>query len=84
MITWVFNLLKEVLFCVVDERDVLVWGFGTLGVGPNVTSSTTPQVIPPTLFGRNELAPEKLVKDLTCGINHFAATTSRYFCITTE
>nr|XP_022314490.1 RCC1-like G exchanging factor-like protein [Crassostrea virginica] len=59
-----------------DERDVLVWGFGTLGVGPNVTSSTTPQVIPPTLFGRNELAPEKLVKDLTCGINHFAATTN--------
>lgn len=61
-----------------DKNDVLVWGFGALGVGPNVTTSSTPQTIPPTLFGRNEMAPDKLVKDITCGINHFAARTNDF------
>ncbi|XP_062569071.1 RCC1-like G exchanging factor-like protein [Saccostrea cucullata] len=61
-----------------DNNEVLVWGFGSLGLGPNVQSSSTPQAIPPTLFGRNELAPEKLVVDVTCGINHFAARTNDY------
>lgn len=66
---------------IVDKNEVLVWGFGALGVGPNVTTSSTPQTIPPTLFGRNEMAPDKLVKDITCGINHFAARTSVYIYI---
>lgn len=64
--------------CIVDKNEVLVWGFGALGVGPSVKSASAPQAIPPTLFGQNELAPDKLVKDIACGINHFAARTSVY------
>ncbi|XP_048729246.1 RCC1-like G exchanging factor-like protein isoform X2 [Ostrea edulis] len=61
-----------------DKNEVLVWGFGALGVGPSVKSASAPQAIPPTLFGQNELAPDKLVKDIACGINHFAARTNDY------
>ena len=37
-----------------DRADcrVLTWGFGLLGLGPNLTTAKTPQEIPQVLFGR--------------------------------
>ena len=31
---------------------VFAWGFGLLGLGPNLTTAKTPQEIPQVLFGR--------------------------------
>lgn len=59
-----------------DHGDVYVWGYGILGVGPSVDGSETPRLIPPTLFGRNELNEDSHVVHITSGMNHFAALTS--------
>lgn len=65
-------------FCMIvnDQGDVFVWGFGLLGLGPNVQHTATPKQIPPTLFGRNEFNPECVVKKISCGISHLAAVTN--------
>ncbi|CAG4977012.1 unnamed protein product [Parnassius apollo] len=65
-------------FCLIvnDQGDVFVWGFGLLGLGPNVQHSTNPKQIPPALFGRNEFNPESTVQKVACGIGHLAAVTN--------
>ncbi|GAB1606706.1 RCC1-like G exchanging factor-like protein [Argonauta hians] len=60
-----------------DSGEVFTWGFGILGRGPNVQSSTTPTKLPSPLFGTNELDPSKSVVSLKCGIYHFVALTNR-------
>lgn len=40
------------------------WGFGPIGKGPNVTYSKAPTLIPPTLFGQNELTPDAKVRSI--------------------
>ncbi|XP_041361472.1 RCC1-like G exchanging factor-like protein [Gigantopelta aegis] len=58
-----------------DAGEVYVWGYGILGKGPVVDASEAPQLIPKTLFGQSELQPDVKVKDIDCGIGHFAALT---------
>jgi len=55
---------------------VFTWGFGLLGLGPNVTSAKTPQEIPQVLFGRNAFSPESTVASLAAGLGHQAALTN--------
>ncbi|RVE49615.1 hypothetical protein evm_005747 [Chilo suppressalis] len=65
-------------FCLIvnEQGDVFVWGYGLLGLGPNVQHSTKPKVIPAPLFGRNEFNPESAVEKVACGIGHLAAITN--------
>lgn len=58
-----------------ENGDVFIWGYGILGLGPNVDQSSHPKQIPATLFGRNEFNPNSRVKSLSCGISHMAAIT---------
>lgn len=50
-----------------------MWGFGILGLGPNVDHIRTPTQIPATLFGRNEFSPNSRVTNIFSGISHMAA-----------
>ena len=47
------------------------WGYGGLGGHPGVEMSRTPQRLPRQLFGGDKLT------HIDCGINHFAAITSK-------
>ncbi|KAM9788931.1 RCC1-like G exchanging factor-like protein [Neosynchiropus ocellatus] len=58
-----------------EKGEVFVWGYGILGKGPNLSESSTPEKIPPTLFGRSEFSPSVSVSKIRCGLNHFAAVT---------
>ncbi|XP_026319558.1 RCC1-like G exchanging factor-like protein [Hyposmocoma kahamanoa] len=65
-------------FCLIvnEHGDVFVWGFGLLGLGPNVHHSPKPKQIPAPLFGRNEFNPDSMVVKVACGIGHLAAITN--------
>lgn len=65
-------------FCMIlnDSGDVFVWGFGILGLGPQVDYCGKPTLIPPTLFGRNPFNPENRVLSVSCGLNHLTAINS--------
>ncbi|WAR16010.1 RCC1L-like protein, partial [Mya arenaria] len=58
-----------------EKGEVYVWGFGVLGKGPKVDVLTRPSLLPPPLFGRNELSPDVRVKQIKSGISHFGAVT---------
>lgn len=58
-----------------EKGEVFVWGYGILGKGPKLSESSTPEMIPPTLFGRSEFSPSVAVTRIRCGLNHFAAVT---------
>lgn len=62
-------------FCAVlnEAGDVFVWGFGILGLGPQVEHLKQPTLIPPTLFGRNAFNLNNRVTSITSGMNHLAA-----------
>lgn len=53
-----------------------MWGYGLLGLGPNVQHTAKPKQIPPALFGRNEFNPECRVEKVASGISHLAAITN--------
>lgn len=65
-------------FCAVlnEAGDVFVWGFGLLGLGPQVDYVKKPQIIPPTLFGRNPFNPQSRVISINCGMSHMTAINS--------
>ncbi|XP_042908664.1 RCC1-like G exchanging factor-like protein [Parasteatoda tepidariorum] len=64
---------------VVNEKgNVHVWGYGILGQGPNVSSSKIPTLLPQPLFGANEFNSDVKVKQIVCGLNHFAALTNHH------
>ncbi|XP_026738731.1 RCC1-like G exchanging factor-like protein [Trichoplusia ni] len=65
-------------FCLIvnEAGDAFVWGYGLLGLGPNVQTCPKPKQIPPALFGRNEFNPNCSVKKVACGIGHLAAITN--------
>lgn len=67
------NLLLVLPFS--DQGEVFVWGYGILGKGPKLSESSTPEMIPPTLFGRSDFSPSVRVCRIRCGLNHFAAVT---------
>jgi hypothetical protein len=58
-----------------DQGDVYVWGFGIVGLGPKVEQINKPTLMPPTLFGKNDLNPESKVADVQAGLYHFTALT---------
>ncbi|XP_075888092.1 RCC1-like G exchanging factor-like protein isoform X2 [Nelusetta ayraudi] len=60
-----------------DQGEVFVWGYGILGKGPKLSESSTPERIPPTLFGRSDFSPSVCVRRIRCGLNHFSAVTDR-------
>ncbi|XP_016532769.1 RCC1-like G exchanging factor-like protein isoform X1 [Poecilia formosa] len=60
-----------------EKGEVFVWGYGILGKGPNLSESSNPERIPPTLFGRSEFNPSVAVVKIRCGLSHFAAVTDR-------
>uniref|UniRef100_A0A3Q3AZU0 RCC1 like n=1 Tax=Kryptolebias marmoratus TaxID=37003 RepID=A0A3Q3AZU0_KRYMA len=60
-----------------ENGEVFVWGYGILGKGPELSESSTPEMIPPTLFGRSEFNPTAPVAKIRCGLSHFAAVTER-------
>lgn len=65
-------------FCAVlnEDGNMFTWGFGILGMGPNVEHSAVPLAIPPTLFGRNAFNPTNRITSIACGLNHMAAINS--------
>ncbi|XP_041975714.1 RCC1-like G exchanging factor-like protein [Aricia agestis] len=66
-------------FCLIcnEQGDAFVWGFGLLGLGPNVQHASVPKLIPPPLFGRNEFNTDTMVKKVACGISHLMAITNQ-------
>ncbi|XP_025091347.1 RCC1-like G exchanging factor-like protein [Pomacea canaliculata] len=60
-----------------DKGQVFVWGYGILGKGPALSSSSTPTQIPETLFGRSEIHPNIKVTEIDCGLDHFVACTDQ-------
>ncbi|XP_068600698.1 RCC1-like G exchanging factor-like protein [Brachionichthys hirsutus] len=59
-----------------DQGQVFVWGYGILGKGPKLSESSTPEMIPSSLFGRSEFSPAS-VRAVRCGLHHLAAVTDR-------
>ena len=53
---------KNIFFT--ERGEVYSWGFGHLGRGKDNMISTTPELIPPTLFGANEFSPDVKVINL--------------------
>ncbi|XP_058801821.1 RCC1-like G exchanging factor-like protein [Phymastichus coffea] len=66
-------------FCMVlnNEGDVFVWGYGILGLGPEVQSVRKPTLIPKTLFGVNAFEPNTKVIKIFSGINQLGALTNQ-------
>lgn len=60
---------------IAENGDCFVWGYGILGLGPQVDHRAQPVQIPATLFGRNEFAPNSRVCAVYAGISHMAAVT---------
>lgn len=52
---------------------VLVWGFGCLGLGPITLQAERPQLIPPALFSPALPFSEHRITDLVSGLHHFMA-----------
>lgn len=68
------------LWIVSEKGEVFVWGYGILGKGPKLSESSTPEMIPSTLFGLSEFNPSVAVTRIRCGLNHFAAVTGKNVC----
>uniref|UniRef100_A0A3P8WC91 RCC1 like n=1 Tax=Cynoglossus semilaevis TaxID=244447 RepID=A0A3P8WC91_CYNSE len=60
-----------------EKGQVFVWGYGILGKGPDLSETSNPEMIPPTLFGQTEFNPSVCVTKVRCGLSHFAAVTDR-------
>uniref|UniRef100_A0A3Q2CFD9 RCC1 like n=1 Tax=Cyprinodon variegatus TaxID=28743 RepID=A0A3Q2CFD9_CYPVA len=58
-----------------EKGQVFVWGYGILGKGPKLSESSSPEMIPSSLFGRSEFSPSVAVVQIRCGLSHFAAVT---------
>lgn len=65
-------------FCMILNNDgnVYVWGYGILGLGPQVQKISKPTMIPPTLFGNNVYNRNVKVTNIYCGISQLAALTN--------
>lgn len=65
-------------FCMVLNNlgEVYVWGYGILGLGPQVQHTVRPTLIPPVLFGKNDYDKDVKVLKIFSGMSHLAALTS--------
>lgn len=59
-----------------EAGDMFVWGFGILGLGPEVDHIKSPTLIPPTLFGKNAFNSASRVLSIKAGLTHLAAINS--------
>nr|CAB3265494.1 Williams-Beuren syndrome chromosomal region 16 protein homolog [Phallusia mammillata] len=59
-----------------ENGEVFVWGYGILGKGPELESTSWPSQIPMTLFGQTNFNPDIKVTQIACGLSHFAAINS--------
>lgn len=66
-------------FLITEKGQVFVWGYGILGKGPDLSETSNPEMIPPTLFGQTEFNPSVCVTKVRCGLSHFAAVTGKTF-----
>ncbi|XP_053674248.1 RCC1-like G exchanging factor-like protein [Anopheles nili] len=66
-------------YCLIlnDQGDVFCWGYGILGLGPEVQHRPIPTRISSALFGRNEFNPNSRVVAIACGITHSAAVNDQ-------
>ncbi|XP_015587442.1 RCC1-like G exchanging factor-like protein [Cephus cinctus] len=64
-------------FCMIlnNTGNVYVWGYGILGLGPQVQRVLKPTLIPSTLFGLNAYETNSQVSKIYCGISHLSAVT---------
>lgn len=64
--------------CIVlnENHDVFVWGYGILGKGPALESTSTPSLIPAPLFGRNDFSADVHVTGVEAGLGAMAAINS--------
>ncbi|CAL4200028.1 unnamed protein product, partial [Meganyctiphanes norvegica] len=60
-----------------ESGDVFSWGYGPIGRGPEVSYCKEPTLIPRTLFGCNQLAPDVKVSSVHCGLNMLGAVNSQ-------
>ncbi|XP_044734121.1 RCC1-like G exchanging factor-like protein [Chrysoperla carnea] len=62
-------------FCMAlnENGEVFVWGYGLLGLGPEVMQSNIPTKIPGTLFGSNSFDTDCVVRKINCGISYMTA-----------
>lgn len=65
-------------FCIAvnENGHVYVWGYGLLGMGPNVMKSPKPVQLEPTLFGQNQFNINSKVTSVAAGLFHLAAVTN--------
>jgi len=56
-----------------ESGAVGVWGYGILGLGPNVDTLSEPKFLPPGVFGITDLNSKLAVVDIQAGMSHFAA-----------
>jgi alpha-tubulin suppressor-like RCC1 family protein len=59
-----------------NAGNVYVWGYGILGLGPEVQKVFKPTMIPPTLFGNNVYNRDIKVTKIYSGISQLAALTN--------
>uniref|UniRef100_A0A3Q0KVI0 Putative soluble guanylate cyclase gcy n=1 Tax=Schistosoma mansoni TaxID=6183 RepID=A0A3Q0KVI0_SCHMA len=58
--------------CIVNKiGQVFVWGFGCIGLGPKVTCSPRPTLIPPGLFMPAIVNSESCINYVAAGLHHF-------------
>ncbi|TNN07552.1 RCC1-like G exchanging factor-like protein [Schistosoma japonicum] len=58
--------------CIVNKiGQVFVWGFGCIGLGPKVTHSPCPTLIPPGLFIPAVVNSELCINYVVAGLHHF-------------
>ncbi|KAF7495311.1 E3 ubiquitin-protein ligase HERC2 [Sarcoptes scabiei] len=68
------NVAASGSMCALSNRAgrVCVWGYGFLGLGPNVKHLRKPTELSPILFGSNDFKQTKIIK-LFAGLNQFGA-----------
>ncbi|CAH8439989.1 unnamed protein product [Schistosoma bovis] len=63
--------------CIVNKiGQVFVWGFGCIGLGPKVTCSPRPTLIPPGLFIPAIVNSESCINYVAAGLHHFIAQSN--------
>lgn len=65
-------------FCMVlnDRGEIYVWGYGLLGLGPNVEHSNVPLKLSSVLLGKNKFDPNCRIVEIHAGMSHMLALNS--------
>ncbi|KAH7645080.1 williams-beuren syndrome chromosomal region 16 protein-like protein [Dermatophagoides farinae] len=60
-----------------DSGSIFVWGYGILGLGPNIREKLWPTELHANLFGRNVLNMDTKITKIIAGLHHFGAINNR-------